>query len=138
MSVRVYLPLVMSDLAAVQTSGAVPLSARRTAHAVTAGDRADHPGEDEEDLEFEATCQALDSAADRRRTTGERRVVVAADVASVVEQDAWTVVVEAPVALSDVVSFHVEESTGTALGEGYDDLLWYDVTELDQLVAEAG
>ena len=34
------------------------------------------------------------------------------------------------VALDDVVSFHVDEAAGTPVGEGYDGLLWYDVTEL--------
>ena len=32
------------------------------------------------------------------------------------------------------MSFHVEEDAG-GVGSGYDDLLWYDVTELPDLAA---
>lgn len=132
MTHRVYLPLVISDLARVASSGTVPL--RATVHGVTTSDRLHHPGVDEEELEFDAMCAALDAADDLRSTKEERRVVVAADVPSVDEADALTVRLAAEVPLSEVVSVHCEESAGTAPGEGYDDLLWYDVSELDEIV----
>jgi hypothetical protein len=67
----------------------------------------------------------------------ERRVVAAADV-----DPAWVsgngagdslaaVEVAQPVALARVVAFHVDETPGD---EGMSDLLWYDVTELDELL----
>lgn len=135
MSRRVYLGLVESDLAEVAASTTVPAA---LAFGVTASERSAQPSEDEEDLEFEAMCAALDAAASRRRTTGERRVVASADVPTAEDGHGWSVVLPGTVALDDVVSFHVEESGGTSAGEGYDDLLWYDVTELADLVAGEG
>ncbi|MBM6546902.1 hypothetical protein JNO54_12255 [Janibacter sp. YIM B02568] len=135
MSRRVYLGLVESDLAEVARSTTVPAA---LAFGVTDAERTARPAEDEEDLEFEAMCEALDAAGSRRRTKSERRVVASADVPSAQDGQGWSVVLPGTVALEDVVSFHVEESEGTSAGEGYDDLLWYDVTELADLVTHQG
>lgn len=125
---RVYLPLVLDDLAQVAHSTGLPT---RVGYGVTASLRALDPGADEEDLEFEAMCQALDAA----RAVGRgRRVVAAADVAAPEETGEGALLAgELAPLLTDVVSFHVEESEGD-VGAGYDDLLWYDVTELEDLV----
>ena len=96
--------------------------------------RAQDPGADEEDLEFEAMCQALDRARD---LGVGRRVVAAADIAPRDDAGEGALLEDAgAVPIADVVSFHVEEHEG-AVGTGYDDLLWYDVTELGVLVSEA-
>lgn len=128
---RVYLPLLLEELVDVASTGRLP---DRHGHAVTAALRAADPTADEEDLEFEAMCRALDAA----RSLGDgRRVIASADVPEVpgtgddARLDATT-----RVALSDVVSFHVEEDAGDE-GSGYDDLLWYDVTELAELTGTA-
>lgn len=124
---RVYLPLLLEELADIASTGRLP---DRHGYAVTSALRAADPAADEEDLEFEAMCQALDAA----RSLGDgRRVIGSADVPEVpgtgddARLDAAT-----SVALSEVVSFHVEEEAGDE-GSGYDDLLWYDVTELPEL-----
>ncbi len=126
---RVYVPLLLDELTGVLTSGSLP---DRPALAVTQQLRALDPGADEEDLEFEAMCQALD----RGRDLGAgARVVAAADVDPRDEAGDGALLADGePVALGDVVSFHVEEHEGPA-GTGYDDLLWYDVTELAMLVS---
>lgn len=126
---RVYVPLLVDELGGVLTSGRLP---DRAALGVTELLRAVDPGADEEDLEFEAMCQALDVARELGRG---RRVVAAADAAAREETgDRALLRGETPLPLADVVSFHVEESAGDA-GAGYDDLLWYDVTELSALVS---
>lgn len=132
MSRRVYLPLVRSDLATVARTGAV--AAGSPVFAVTDAARASAARPDEEELEFDAMCAALDAATQRRHASGERRVVVSADVPEVTEVEGLQVSVAGAVPLSQVVSFHVEEGEGASEGDGYDDLLWYDVTELEDLV----
>lgn len=126
---RVYLPLLVDELAEVRAAGRLPA---RQAHGVTGALRADDPRADEEDLEFEAMCQALDAA----RSLGRgRRVVAAADTSTREDAGDGALLDGAdPLPLSEVVSFHVEEGSGD-VGTGYDDLLWYDVTELDGLVS---
>lgn len=134
MSRRVYLPLVLSDLPEV--ARAKEVSGER-AYAVTESARSASPGPDEEELEFDAMCSALDAATGRRQAKGERRVVVSADVPKVADPGSGGGLVRlaAPVPLSRVVSFHVEEAEGASEGEGYDDLLWYDVSELSELTS---
>ena len=124
---RVYVPLLLTDLVGLTADETLP---RRPAFGVTESLRAGDPRADEEELEFEAMCGALDAARD---LGAGRRVVAAADVTSPTEGDAQGLLLdplEVPVA--DVVSFHVEEGRGPT-GTGYDDLLWYDVTELGLL-----
>lgn len=125
---RAYVPLLIGELADVVVDGALP---RRSGFAVTEALRSADPAADEEDLEFEAMCQALDTARDMGPG---RRVVASADVPEAVGSGKGAVLRdELTVTLADVVSFHVEESEGET-GAGYDDLLWYDVTELSELV----
>lgn len=129
---RVYLPLLVGELAEVLAAGRLPA---RPAHGVTHVLRAADPGADEEDLEFEAMCQALDAA---RALGAGRRVVAAADTGPRADAgDGALLAGEDPLDLGDVVSFHVEEGSGD-VGTGYDDLLWYDVTELAELVSAVG
>ena len=67
--------------------------------------------------------------------SAHKRVIVAADVDSdwvAVEGEADSaVVVSEPVPLRRVVAFHVDENAGD---EGTSDLLWYDATELDEVL----
>lgn len=130
---RVYLGLLVDELAEVLADTRLP---ERPAHGVTPALRRLDPGADDEDLEFEAMCQALDAA---RSLGAGRRVVAAADVsgreASTGADGAAALLTgTTSIALEDVVSFHVEETAGE-VGAGYDDLLWYDVTELAELVS---
>ena len=128
---RVYLPLVLDELSLVVHSGHLPA---RAGYGVTPSLRAADRDADEEDLEFEAMCQALDAA----RALGKgQRVVAAADVATLDEAGEGALLAgEIALGLADVVSFHVEETEGQ-VGTGYDDLLWYDVTELPAIVSSS-
>lgn len=125
---RVYLPLLLEELELVAGTSRLP---ERAGYGVTRPLRAADPDADEEDLEFEAMCQALDAA---RELGGGRRVVAAADAGAPKEAGEGALLggAFAP-PLTDVVSFHVEEREGES-GTGYDDLLWYDVTELADLL----
>lgn len=124
---RVYVPMLLPELADVAAPGRLP---ERTPFAVTDAVRALDPTADEEDLEFEAMCQALDAARD---LGAGRRVVAAADVPDAPGTgDDGRLDAAVVLAVADVVSFHVEEDAG-GVGSGYDDLLWYDVTELPDL-----
>lgn len=128
---RLYVPLTMDELPDVLVAGRLPA---RSALGVTSVLRSADPEADEEDLEFEAMCQALDLARD---LGPGRRVIGAADAAAREEVGSGALLKgDAAVPLTDVVSFHVEEGEGP-VGSGYDDLLWYDVTELGVLVSEA-
>ncbi|MGG5260805.1 DUF6912 family protein [Phycicoccus avicenniae] len=132
---RVYLPLTPDDLdalAAGRDLGPAPLAA----HGVTPA--LGRPGltTDEEELEHEAWVAATEEAS--ARAAGARRVVASADVdaavVSVPERPDVPTRVElgAGVPRTRVVSFHVDEEAG---GTGTADLLWYDVTELDDVRA---
>lgn len=126
---RVYLPLLVGELAEVPVAGRLPA---RQAYGVTGALRAEDPGADEEDLEFEAMCQALDAA---RALGAGRRVVAAADAGPRADAGSGALLAgDDQLPLADVVSFHIEEGSG-GVGTGYDDLLWYDVTELDGLIS---
>lgn len=127
---RLYVPLLLDELPDVLSTGRLPA---RSAHGVTAPLRSADREADEEDLEFEAMCQALDAA---RELGPGRRVVAAADAQPREDAGAGALLEGEPaVPVADVVSFHVEENEGP-VGAGYDDLLWYDVTELEVLVSE--
>ena len=102
---------------------------------MTAGLAQAAPGEDAEDLEYTAFCDAVDAAA-LVRATGDRRVVLSADADPgwVVERGgspATKVLVTAAVPRARVAAFHVDEERGAP--EDADELLWYDVTELDEV-----
>jgi len=132
---RIYVPLDDAALEMLRTRreiGPAPLAA----HAVT--DRQSRgPGTDAEELEYAALLAAAAEAAGAR-TAGGRRVVAAADVESALVEDGddtgappSRVEVDAPVPVSRVVSFHLDEVPG---GTDDGDLLWYDVTELDEVL----
>ncbi|WP_089775322.1 DUF6912 family protein [Ruania alba] len=147
---RVYLPATVPALA--DSRG---LSAR-AGRAVTPGLRTALGAEaDEEMAEYAALVLAAeDSLALLAGSDAPRRVVVAADVAdSVVRVDdaelARVHVAEVPV--TDMVSFHVDAAdesvralVARAVGGdqqatadlGDEDLLWYDISEREALVAE--
>jgi hypothetical protein len=97
-------------------------------------ERADPTG-DEETWEYAALTEAVEAAGLLRPARG-KRVVAAADVDPTWVQEgggdtAGAVLVQSAIPLSLVVSFHVDES---ADDEGMDDLLWYDATELEELL----
>lgn len=146
--VRLYLPTTLSALA--DPSGLHPPAA----HAVTPGLRAAFPDEDAEGLEFAAMLAAADASvlmlADHPAAP-PRRVVVVAEVPgpparprpgglpSAVEPPAvvpWSAVVslhvDEPDAETDVAAAAAgDEEAGDRAAER--DLLWYDVSELDEV-----
>lgn len=133
---RVYLPMRGSDVRVLRTTrrtGTPPVRA----YAVTAALERNHSADRlEEELEFAAL---MDAATVARGLAAEgRRIVAAADVDAVVVgppsggAGQWPSAVDLAeaVELRRVVSFHVDEEPGGA----DEDLLWYDVTELDEVV----
>ncbi len=127
--VRVYVPLAIADLDDLAVRGELG-PAPLLVHAVTDDVRRRLPRGDEEEREYAALWDAVETASRRRAVPGDRRVVAAADVAAGALRPAGGSRVElaGPVPAGRVVSFHVEE-----VGGGDADLLWYDVTELDEL-----
>lgn len=130
---RVYLPLTVAGLrrlAAEREAGPAPLRA----FAVT--DRVERalPTGDEEEWEYAALTDAAAAAA-LGAGPADRRVIAAADVESTSVQAEGeadsAVILSEPVPLRRVVAFHVDENSGD---EGTHDLLWYDVTELDEVL----
>ena len=142
--VRVYLPVGRADLDELASGGAVTASSAqpRPAFAVTPALQAQGPGLDAEDLEYAAFSEAVAAAGAARADGGDRRVVIAADadprwVSSdvVVAQHSSpsAVALVDAVPLSRLASFHVDEEAGEPDDGDADDLLWYDVTELDEV-----
>jgi hypothetical protein len=132
---RIYVPLTAAGvrrLASDREVAGTPLQA----FAVTERLERMLPSGDEEEWEYAALTEAFEAASDRRGTDESKRVVLAADVdptwvTSRAGSQLSAVQVSQPVALSRVVSFHVDESVGD---DSMDDLLWYDVTELDEVL----
>jgi len=134
---RIYLPLDAAGvrrLAREREVGGARGGGLR-AFAVTEQVERDHPLGDEEEWEYAALSEACDAASSLRGGTGAKRVIVAADV-----DPAWVtagtgsaaaVLIASPVPLSKVVAFHVDETAGD---DGLQDLLWYDATELDEVL----
>jgi hypothetical protein len=135
---RVYLPLTAADLQALAEDRAIGIAPVR-AHAVTPA--LGRPGltTDEEELEHLAWLAAAAEAGEV--AGGGRRVVAAADVdaadvSPATDPDAASrVELAGPVERRRVVSFHVDEEPGATDPA---DLLWYDVTELDDVRALLG
>ena len=131
--VRVYLPLDPAALEILRGRGEVGPAPVR-AHAALAPSARPGLGGDDEEREYAAWSAAAADAAERARRGG-RRVVASADVdAAVVRRendDATAVELDAVVALSRIASFHIDEQPGGDVS----DLLWYDVTEHDDVVA---
>ena len=159
---RIYCPATLASLEALAQNGfAAPVEA----HAVTPALREWYAEGDAEELEYAASDAAAAAslrllAAEPGVTT--RRVVVAADVPDdavrLAGGDRSTVLVQVPVTRSEVASVHVDDATAeadvaqavaslAAADAGDDDaqfavdqaagheLLWYDVTELDDVLA---
>jgi hypothetical protein len=133
---RIYLPLNGSGVRRLATERHVAGSPVR-GFAVT--DRVERamPAGDEEEWEYAALTEAVEAATLVLPSLQERRVVAAADVDS-----SWVsgngagdslaaVEVSNPVPLARIVSFHVDENAGD---DGMADLLWYDATELDEVL----
>ncbi len=129
---RIYLPLSSADLEAL--AGLKPSLAPTIGYAVTQRLERAHPGADEEELEYAAFSAAAE--ASRALHVGPRRLVAAADVDAetlsdaVAPDDVARVRVGAAVALTAVVSLHVDGQPG---GDG--ELQWYDITELSSVQA---
>jgi len=138
--VRVYVPLGRPGLEELATKGALAAGpgSPRTAYAVTAGLEKAAPGLDVEDLEYAAFSDAVEAAATLRSARSDRRVVASADAdaAWVSPRDGTPVskiVLTAPVPLARIASFHVDDEVTGGVDEEADELLWYDVTELDDV-----
>lgn len=133
---RIYLPLTpdaVRALAEEREVGPAPVAA----YAVTRRLERSLPTGDEEEWEFAALTEAVEAAEAAQGTSVAKRVVAAADVdPGWVEDDATrdglgAVLVTSPVPRRLVVSLHVDETAGD---QGTADLLWYDVTELDEVL----
>jgi len=133
---RIYVPLLpeaVRRLAADREIGPAPVAAFGVTERI---ERADPTGLEEE-WEYAALTEAADAAALLQGTTVAKRVVAAADVdPGAVSSDGTreslaAVTVASPIPLRQVVSFHVDEEAGD---QGMEDLLWYDATELDEVL----
>jgi hypothetical protein len=135
MSVRVYLPVTSTQLAALVAEGRLPGPVR--AHAVTPALRDAWPEADEESWEYAALmAAAATSAASRGPGDRRRRMVVAADVASVEpvdDEDVTLVEVAADVAWRDVAAAHVDTADDAGDDE---DLAWFATQEIAELVSD--
>jgi hypothetical protein len=139
--VRVYVPLSRGDLEELASSGSLPAGpgAAVSAYAVTSALRSRAPGLDVEDLEYAAFSDAVVAASAVRSSPRHRRVVAAADadpawLVQGVGEPASSVVLVAPLPLSRVASFHIDDASAVDdPDEEADELLWYDVTELDDV-----
>ena len=132
---RIYLPLNaarLRELASSRVLGPGPLPA----HGVTGSIRAGDPNGDQEGWEYVALGEAAEASAASLPSGERRRVVAAADV-----DDSWVtaadadgvasaVTVSQPVPMQRIASFHVDEHDVA----DDDELLWYDVTELEALL----
>ena len=134
---RIYLPLNAAGLRRLAHDRVVAGSGGGglRAFAVTEQVERDEPLGDEEEWEYAALSQACDAATSQRGGTAAKRVIAAADV-----DPSWVMVgsgppaavlISSPVPLSKVVSFHVDETAGD---DGLENLLWYDATELDEVL----
>ena len=133
---RIYLPLLpdaVRRLAADREIGPAPIAAFGVTDRI---ERADPAGLEEE-WEYAALTEAAQAAALLQGTTVAKRVVAAADVdpgsvsSDGTQESFAAVTVSSPVALRQVVSFHIDEEAGD---QGMEDLLWYDATELDEVL----
>jgi hypothetical protein len=129
---RIYRPMSVTELRRLAERDALE-PAPFAAYTVTAGLRREHPGADEEELEYLAFTDAVTTGL----ADGAARVVAAADVdEELVDANhgggTTTVVrVIAPVPRRQVASFHVADPSAAG---GTPELSWYDATELDVVV----
>lgn len=133
---RIYLPLTPNDRPVLESAGErLELTAGRMAWAVTAEARADRPGEDEEDLEYDALQDAVHIALSQGSETA-RALVIAADVpdaatAPAAEQGGAFGISLREAVPARVASFHVTELDAAAAAADDTDpaLLWFDASE---------
>lgn len=133
---RIYLPLTPTDPPALENAGGhLELTAGRPAWAVTAEARADRPGEDEEDLEYDALQDAVHIALSQGADDA-RALVIAADVpdamtAPAAEEGGAFGVSLRETASARIASFHVTELDAAAAAADDTDpaLLWFDASE---------
>lgn len=127
---RIYLPVDVDDLHALETDRELPARAR-TAFAVTDALRASAPAEDDEGLEYLATQDAATAAAARGL-----RVVAAVDsddddMHELVGAESPSVIeVSGAIPRRHVASFHVLDPAGERDVDADLELSWYDATEL--------
>ena len=130
--VRVYLPLDPAALATLRDVGEVGPAPVPGHSALPAGARPGI-GNDDEEREYAAWSAAATDAA-VRAAGGGRRVIASADVDAAMVQrtsdEGTAVELDSVVALPRIASFHIDEEPGGDIS----DLLWYDVTELDDVV----
>ena len=138
---RIYLPLTATDRASLEpASTRLELPAGRAAWAVTASAERDFPGEDLEDLEYEALQDAVHVAYGAGDATA-RALVLAADVPDAVlgeapDGGAFGVLLSSS-ASARIASFHVTELDAAAAEADDTDpaLLWFDVVEAREALA---
>ena len=133
---RIYVPLVpdaLRRLAADREIGPAPVAA----FGVTERIERDDPTGLEEEWEYAALTEAADAAMALQGTAVTKRVVAAADVDPTwvapegTREGLGAVTVANAVPLGRIVSFLVDETAGD---QGMEDLLWYDATELDEVL----
>lgn len=133
---RIYLPLTAQDLPVLESSGRrLDLEVGRAAWSVTADAQDGRPGEDGEDLEYDALQDAVHVALSSGPDTA-RALAIAADVPDgVVEaatEDGGAFGIRLRTGcVAKIASFHVTE-LGAAAAEADDTdpaLLWFDATE---------
>jgi hypothetical protein len=165
---RVYLPATLPLLVKLHTEGQLDLPPGTSAHAVTAGLREWYAEGDEEELEYVAFTRAAQGSLHLLRydpQAARRRVVLALDLSTVEPLDpevgSSAVRVVGSVTLARIAAVHVDGKSAEAdvaaaadaveaAAAGDDDaqftvdgaedheLEWYDVTELDALLALDG
>jgi hypothetical protein len=163
---RVYVPTTLAGLARAQEQGTLETdgTASVPAHAVTGAVREWYVEGNLEELEYSALIDAAEASLRLlalEPKVPRRRVVVAVDVADDLVSPGGdhrsSVLISGPVALSTVVSVHVDEVESeptivaavdalASAAEGDDDarfqldeaeacdLLWYDISEIDDLI----
>lgn len=137
MSVRIYVPLTSTSLAALVAAGRLDGPLR--AHAVTDALRAEWPEGDDEGWEYAALMAAGGTSAGLRGSGDlPRRFVLAADVPSVVPvpgDDPTLVDVAADVPWKNVASAHVDTSDWGPEGPDEDaELAWFATQEIRDLL----
>ena len=140
MSVRVYVPLTSTGLAALVADGRIAGPFR--AHAVTDALRAEWSDGDDDGWEYAALMAAAGTSAQLRGDgDAPRRYVVAADVPAVVPvpgDDPTLVDVAADVPWKNVASAHVDTADWGEPGVDEDDeLAWFATQEIRDLVEPA-
>lgn len=133
---RVYLPLQKADLETLRSTKELPGEALAV-HTVTSALITAFPTEDHESLEY----TALQDAAIVSAGQGPRILIAAADVdpdlvmegASEMDTSAT---IRGPLALPRVISLHLGDEGDDGSDEADIELSWYDVTEIDEVLAE--